>query len=149
MQSARLWKTCLLVAGMCSASMALYHYWLPYQWDWPSDLRRISPAVGWGSLMVNFCFSTLLLWGGVMTLLAAMRWRKRDAMTTATVAGMGVFWLMNAAYQAAIPMPLPPRLHVLGWVLLGFAVIVMALHGVALWAGGKQDPRGDHATPAR
>lgn len=132
MRSAAIWKVCLLAAGGCSAAMAVYHFWMPYQWDWTSKLRATPPAIAWGAWMINFCFSVLLVWGAAMTILAAFRWAKQDGLTRCAVWGMGTFWVLNAAYQALFPMPLPEDFRAVGWFLLGFAVVVACLYAVAL-----------------
>lgn len=132
MSLATIWKASLLTAGICSASMALYHFWLPYQWDWTGKLRSAPPAIAWGAPMINFCFSALLVWGAAMTILAAFRWTRQDALTRCAVWGMGVFWILNAGYQALVPMPLPERFRAIGWFLLGFAVLVALLHALAI-----------------
>jgi len=126
------WKASLLAAGTCSAGMAVYHFWMPYQFDWAGKLAATPPAIAWGAIMINFCFSVLLVWGAVMTVLAAFRWAKRDALTRCAVWGMGIFWVLNAGYQVLFPMPLPENLRAVRWFLLGFAVLVAFLHTVAI-----------------
>lgn len=134
MKPSAIWKTSLLAAGVCSASMAVYHFSMPHQWAWASKLQATPPAIAWGAFMINFCFSVLLVWGAVMTILAAFRWEKQDAVTRCAVWGMGVFWVLNAGYQAVFPMPLPANLRAIGWFLLGFAVFVALLHATAIAA---------------
>jgi membrane-associated phospholipid phosphatase len=112
--------------------MAIYHFWMPYQFHWTDKLQATPPAIAWGAIMINFCFSVLLVWGAAMTVLAAFRWAKRDALTRCAVWGMGTFWVLNAGYQALFPMPLPENLRVVGWFLLGFAVLVAFLYTVAI-----------------
>ena len=89
-------------------------------------------TIAWGTFMLNFCFSVLLLWGAVMTILASFRWAKRDGLTRCSVWGMGLFWVVNASYHVLFPMPLPAPLQVLGWSLFGFAAIVALLYGMAI-----------------
>lgn len=132
MRLAAIWKASLLAAGICTAAMAVYHFWMPYQWDWTSKLRATPPAIAWGAFMINFCFSVFLVWGAAMTILAAFRWTKQDAVTRCAVWGMGVFWVLNAGYQTLFPMPLPEHLRAVGWLLLGFAVLVAFLYTVAI-----------------
>jgi len=124
--------------------MAGYHFWMPYQWDWTGKLRATPPAIAWGASMINFCFSVLLVWSAAMTIVAAVRWTKQDAATRCTVWGMGAFWLLNAAYQALFPMPLPEAVRAVGWFLLAFAVVVAALYAVAIAASlsGTRPARG-------
>lgn len=50
-------------------------------------------------------------------------------MTHCAVWGMGVFWVLNAFYQALFPMPLPEDFRAVGWFLLGFRFRGLALFG--------------------
>jgi hypothetical protein len=134
MNRAAIWKTSLLAAGICSAAMAGYHFWMPLQFRWAEKMRATPPAIAWGAHMINFCFSVLLVWGALMTVLAALRWTRQDAVTRGVAWGMGGFWVLNAAYQALIPMPLPEPMRAVGWFLLGFAVVVSLLYAVAIAA---------------
>lgn len=143
MRDQNIWKGSLLTAGIGSAAMAFYHLWMPVQWGWPEKLRAAPPAIAWGAVMINACFSVLLLIGAVLTICCALRWSKRDALTWFCVAGMGAFWVFNAAYQVVSPMPLPERLRFLGWTLLAFAVAMTLLYGAALTAARSgQGSRG-------
>jgi hypothetical protein len=134
MSPQNVWKASLLTAGISSAAMALYHLWMPAQFGWPEKLRAAPPAIAWGAVMINACFSILLLINAGLTVFCALRWSKRDALTWSCVAGIGGFWAFNAAYQVVSPMPLPERLRLLGWILMAFAVVTTCLYGVALTA---------------
>jgi len=134
MRQASVWKASLLTAGIGSAAMAAYHLWMPEQWGWSEKLRATPPAIAWGAVMINACFSVMLLFGAIVRVCCAWRWSKRDALTWACVAGMGAFWVFNAAYQFVSPMPLPDRLLFIGWILSGFAVAMAVLYGAALIA---------------
>jgi hypothetical protein len=108
--------------------MALYHLWLPYQWDWPDKLQAVSPSISWGMFSINFFFSILLMLGGLLTLFCAWRGREIQLMAILPVLGMGIFWVINAVYQVAIQFPLPENLSFLRWALLAFAVIMALLY---------------------
>ena len=133
----------MLAAGVGSVAMAGYHFWMPHQWDWASKLRATPPTIAWGAFMINFCFSVLLAWGGAMTIVVALRWAKQDAATRCTVWGMGVFWVLNAGYQAILPMPLPEPLRAVGWSLLGFAVVMAFFYAVAIVVAFSANRRPD------
>ncbi len=121
----------LLAAGALSAGMGLYHFFLPAQFGW-ADLLAHDRMLRWALLSINTFFSYLLLAGGVLTLAVAWRPRPRDRSAYDVVVAMTGFWTLNAAYQWLSPMPLPPRLGILHVVLLGFALITLALHAWAL-----------------
>jgi hypothetical protein len=53
--------------------MAIYNYFLPNQYRWTDDIKPGGQNVAWGALMVNACFSTLLLLGGILMLQIAHR----------------------------------------------------------------------------
>ena len=99
------WKSCLLTAGVASGAMALYHFALPYQFGWASDIKPNAPNVAWGALMVNFCFSVLLLLGSFLLTFCSSRWKQRDELAMAVVCSMALFWTLNLLYQLAFPCP--------------------------------------------
>src|SRR5258706_3415265 len=109
----------LLAAGILTASMGLYHFWLPAQFGWGEDLAK-DRMLQWALLSINAFFSYLLLAGGVTTIAIAVRRRLRDPAETWMLTAMTGFWVLNAAYQVFLPMPLPPRLAGLRWALLSF-----------------------------
>ncbi|MBI3661002.1 hypothetical protein HY230_11120, partial [Candidatus Acetothermia bacterium] len=135
MRPEKIWKPSLLIAGISSAAMALYHFWLPYQWNWESELSNRSAALSWGLFSINFFFSILLLEGSIITLIVAFKRTEINTLAYASVLGMGVFWAVNAIYQIIIPLPLPDNLAILRWSLLAFAVLVAVLYLLPLiWA---------------
>ncbi len=121
----------LLAAGILTAGMGLYHFWLPAQFGWSETLSHDRMLL-WALLSINTFFSYLLLGGGVLTVAIAVRPGPRDPVSGWFAATMTGFWLLNATYQLFLPMPLPPRLAVLRWVLLAFALVVLILYARAL-----------------
>jgi len=148
MKRQTVWKAGLLGAGIGSAAMAVYHLWMPVQWGWAEKLRAAPPAIAWGAVMINACFSILLLVGAALTTLCAFRWARRDTLTWCCVGGMATFWVFNAAYQTVSPMPLPDRLRFIGWILSAFAVAMVLLYGAAL-AAGRADREAREGQRAR
>ncbi|MBI1744935.1 tetratricopeptide repeat protein [Candidatus Acetothermia bacterium] len=135
MRSEKIWKPSLLIAGISSAAMALYHFWLPYQWGWESKLSNTPAALSWGLFSINFFFSVLLLGGSIITFIVAFKRTETNTLAYASMLGMGVFWVVNAIYQIIIPFPLPDNLAILRWSLLAFAVLVAFLYLLPLiWA---------------
>jgi len=121
-------KVCLVIAGISSTAMALYHFGLPTFFDWENYARGLPPVIHWALFSLNFFFSFLLLCGGLATIPVALRWDKREFSGYALVLGMGAFWLANALYQTTRPMPLPERLTWLSWLLMAFAYTISFLY---------------------
>jgi len=82
--------------------------------------------------------SFLMLAGGVLTLSALAQLRAGHQPDRGIVAAMATFWLVNAAYQIVIPIPLPTYLGALRFVLFGYAIVVAAAHLVAFCALGTR-----------
>ena len=132
MKTKKLWKTSLLVAGVFSSGMALYHFILPYHLGWKDSIIEVTAMINWAIFSLNHFFSFLLLWGGIITIITAFRWEKVDLLGYGILVGMGLFWIFNASYQIFIPMPLPERLIVLKWGLLTFSVFLVILYILAV-----------------
>ena len=121
----------VLVAGILTSGMGLYHFFLPLQVHWSQPLARV-PMLAWALMMINACFSFLLLAGGIITIDIALRPQERDRTGAWVLAVMAGFWLFNGVYQWLAPMPLPPRLAGLRWAFLGFALVGVSLYALAL-----------------
>jgi hypothetical protein len=121
----------LLVAGLLTAGMALYHFCLPYLWGWGEPLLKM-PMLHWALFMLNASFSYLLLAGGVISVGLALAPRAHDRSGRWMLVAMAGYWLFNAVYQIVAPMPMPPRLALLRWGLFGFAAAVALLYVMAL-----------------
>ncbi len=132
------WKLSLLVAGVASCAMALYHFWLPHIFGWERFMARLPPTVRWGNFIINFCFSFLLLCAGLITMVAAFKGGDERTLSLCVAAGLAAFWTANALYQVIIPMPLPTNLQALRWGLLGFAVLAGGCCWLAVGARLKQ-----------
>ncbi len=132
MTATKIRTTCLLVAGVLSSCMATYHFWLPSIWDWGPSLKELPPSMNWGVSFINICFSFLLLWGGVLTVITGLKRQKPDTLSNLVIAGLGLFWGGNAAYQLLHPMPVPASLTFLRWFLFGFAAFVALLFIISL-----------------
>lgn len=125
----------LLLAGLLTAFMALYHFWLPYLFHWGDALTHV-PMVRWGLLILNASFSYLLLAGGVMTVVIAWRPELKARAGRMVLVAMAGYWVFNGLYQVVLPMPMPSRLAPLRWGFLGFALSV-----ALLYLGGLKDRR--------
>jgi hypothetical protein len=120
----KLRKTCLVIAGIASAAMAAFHFMLPHVFGWARFVNNIPSPIRWGLFSINVFFSTLLLWGGVTTIITALNDRGSTLVSSCIFFGMGGFWIINASYQTIYPFP-----HVImRWVLLGFSISVALLY---------------------
>lgn len=124
MSREKLRKRCLVIAGLASAAMAAFHFVLPHVFGWARFVNDIPPPIRWGLFAINVFFSTLLLWGGVTTIITAFGDRRNTLLSYCIFVGMGLFWIIDASYQVIYPFP-----HVImRWVLLGFSIVVSLLY---------------------
>jgi hypothetical protein len=126
----------LVAAGILTAGMGVYHFFLPAQFGWGDALAH-DRMLHWALFSINTFFSYLLLAGGALTIAIARRPGPRDRAGGWLLYAMLGFWLLNAAYQLLSPMPLPARLAILRWVLVGFAVLVVVLYATGLTASRR------------
>jgi H+/Cl- antiporter ClcA len=80
----------LWLAAVGGTAMGGYHYFLPIQFRWLDDIRPAHGMVAWSLLMINTCFSTLLILGSLMVAFAAKSGTK-DPMARVIVACMAIF----------------------------------------------------------
>jgi len=120
-------KALLLTAGVASAAMAAFHFFLPTVFQWSGYMATVPTSIRWGLEAINTFFSTLLLLGSIATIRVALSSR-RD---TTIIWGMALFWLVNIAYQLLWPFPQ----RAVSWATLGFAALMVASYTLALWLG--------------
>jgi hypothetical protein len=120
----KLRKTLLVIAGSSSSAMAAFHFVLPHVFGWERFVNNIPSPIRWALFSINVFFSTLLLWGGVTTIIAALNERGSTLLSYCIFFGMGVFWIIDASYQIIYPFPQ----EIMRWVLLGFSISVALLY---------------------
>ena len=113
----------LWLAAIGGIGIGGYHFFLPIQFRWLDDIHPAHGMVAWGLLMVNACFSTLLILGSLMLAFAA-RSDAKDPMARVVVAGMAIFWAMNTIYQFVAPMPVPKAMVLVSHSLQFFAFVM-------------------------
>jgi len=124
MSPEKLRKTCLVIAGLASSAMAAFHFMLPHVFGWARFVNDVPAPIRWGLFSTNVFFSSLLLRGGVPTIITALNEIGNAILSYCVFPGMGVFWIINASYQVIYPFP-----HVMmRWVLLGFSISVALLY---------------------
>jgi hypothetical protein len=118
-------KALLLTAGLASAGMASFHFFLPNVFQWSRFMTNVPASILWGMYAINAFFSVLLLLGSVATIRVALS-PTRDKVV---LWGMALFWGFNAVYQVIWPFPL----RTVWLATLAFAVWMVASYTVALW----------------
>jgi hypothetical protein len=114
----------LLISGVLSAAMALFHFFLPRVFTWEADLGHTPAELRWALLSLNCFFSLLLLCAGVAAI--ASWWR--PALGVSSSLTLAAFWCVNVAYQWLVPPPWP---RAIALSLLAFAFLAAVL---SLWA---------------
>jgi hypothetical protein len=116
----------LLVSGVGTAALGLFHFFLPRIYGWEADMRRVPAELGWALLALNCFFSALLLLAGLTAVAAWWRTELRVASSLT----LATFWCINVAYQLMIPPPWPHTIA-LGFLALAALVAALSLWGTA------------------
>ncbi|MGB0838421.1 MAG: hypothetical protein ACPGRE_10000 [Flavobacteriaceae bacterium] len=106
-------------------AMALYHFYLPYQFQWFNFLDQTSPTINWALIALNNYFSFNLLVLG----LAVLFYKKSKL----PVLLLTIFWTFSFIYQIYSPMPIPKHLNFLVWLLPSLALGNAFLALVYIW----------------
>nr|WP_298994894.1 hypothetical protein [uncultured Allomuricauda sp.] len=111
-------------------SMALYHFFIPYQFNWSQYLSEDIQTINWSLFATNNYFSFTLL------LLSALMFYYFNSSNVKNIKPLIVagffFWLFSCLYQLIDPMPLPASLQWLRYLLLGIAVFNTSLFLISL-----------------
>jgi hypothetical protein len=126
----RIARGMLLLGGGMSVAMALYHFFLPFQFHWARFVEDIPAVIRWSLFSLNFFFSTLLLVVGLLVLAAAWHLPRNQPLALLIAGGAAAFWLANFSYLMIFPFPVPPSLHAVKLVLESFAAASFLLHGI-------------------
>ena len=137
MYSEKLRRVCLLTAGIASSAMATFHFFLPHVFGWARFVAKIPSPIRWGLFSLNVFFSSLLLWGGITTIIATFRGKESHLLSYCIFIGMGCFWIINASYQILFPFPAA----VWRWILLAFAIAVAFLYLFAIYLSPHKSVR--------
>ena len=120
-------KALLLTAGVASAAMAAFHFFLPTVFQWSRYMTSVPTSIRWAMDAINVFFSTLLLLGSVGTIRVALSSRG----STMIIWGMTLFWMVNTAYQLLWPFPQ----RTVWWGTFAFAALMVVSYSLALWFG--------------
>jgi hypothetical protein len=120
-------RAAVAVAGVASAGMGMFHFFLPHLFGWGRFTQPLPSEIRWALSAINAFLSLFLLAGG----LASVRdVRLPGAGSAGILWTMLAFWAFNVAYQIVWPFPTPG----VRWLLLAFAVGVALLYATGLVA---------------
>lgn len=130
-------KKLLQFGAIQTMLMAIYHFFLPYQFQWKSYLSEDIPTINWALFALNdyFSFLLLLLSGTVLYYLRIKQGEKQTIQILAYL--LLLFWAFSGIYQAIRPMPVPQNLAFLSLLLPGIALFNSLVFGFFLWINRK------------
>lgn len=117
-------------AGLLTISCGVLHLFLPYVFPWQEQLEQTCSYMTWAMFADNFFFSILLIWAGLLSLVAFSALKLNKTGLLWVTGGMSLFWLIGCVYEIIFPFPFP----VVEWVLPIFAFLTACLYGVALFS---------------
>ena len=123
-------RNMLLLGGGMSVAMALYHFFLPFQFHWAKFVEEIPAVIRWSLFALNFFFSDLLLVMGLLVLATGWTHPRDQPLALLIVGGAASFWLVNFAYLMIFPFPMPPSMYGVKLGLQSFAAASFLLHGI-------------------
>ena len=112
--------------------IAVYHFFIPFQFNWGEFLTEGAPTFNWSLYALNnyFSFNLLIV---ALFLLYHIFYKKEYLQTIKVLSIIAMlFWCFSAIYQIIEPMPLPVSLGWLGFILPGLALINIAIFIVPL-----------------
>lgn len=112
--------------------MAVYHFFIPTQFDWNLYLEDHSPTINWSLLSLNNYFSYNLFVISLFLLYFLFKRQKNDSAIKILSLIILLFWLFSSIYQIVEPMPLPAHLQWLSYLLFGIAIFNSSLFVIPL-----------------
>ena len=103
--------------------MGLYHFYIPFQYNWSNYLEQKSTTINWSLFSLNNYFSFNLL--VVALFLGYYLYRKKQEKEVIKILTSIIllFWIFSTVYQLIEPIPLPEHLKCIGYLLLGVAFL--------------------------
>lgn len=125
-------KLLLKLGAIQTFLMAVYHFFIPHQFNWGKYMADESPTINWSLISLNnyFSFNLLVLSLVFMFFLS----KKKDNIQTIVALSIIIllFWIFSTVYQIIDPMPLPERLNWLGFLLVGVAFLNVIIFAIPL-----------------
>ena len=103
--------------------MGLYHFYIPFQFNWGNYLEQTSPVINWSLYSLNNYFSFNLLILALFLGRYLISNKENIELIKVLTALLFMFWLFSALYQLIEPMPLPDNLKWIGFILIGVAFL--------------------------
>ncbi len=103
--------------------MGLYHFYIPFQFNWANYLEQSSPTINWSLYSLNNYFSFNLLILALFLGRYLLKKKENFEIITVLASLIFMFWLFSTLYQLIEPMPLPEHLNWIGFILVGVAFI--------------------------
>ena len=103
--------------------MGLYHFYIPFQFNWGNYLEQISPVINWSLYSINNYLSFNLLILALFLGRYLLRKKENTEIITVLASLIFMFWLFSTLYQLIEPMPLPEHLQWIGFILIGVAFL--------------------------
>ncbi|OUR97729.1 hypothetical protein A9Q86_16080 [Flavobacteriales bacterium 33_180_T64] len=122
----------LKIAAIQTLLMAIYHFFIPFQFQWSNFLTNDAPTINWSLYALNnyFSFNLLIV---ALFLVYHLLYKKQQLQTIKVLSIIAtLFWCFSAVYQIIEPMPLPVSLSWLGYALPGLALINIGIFSVPL-----------------
>lgn len=122
----------LKIGAIQTVLMAVYHFFIPFQYNWAAFLSEGTPTINWSLYALNNYFSFNLL--VVAVFLLYHLFYKNDYKHTIKILSIITisFWCFSAIYQVVEPMPLPKNLNWLAYLLPGLALINIGIFSLPL-----------------
>jgi cellobiose-specific phosphotransferase system component IIC len=103
--------------------MGLYHFYIPFQYNWSNYLEQKSPTINWSLFSLNNYFSFNLLVVAIFLGYYLLRKQDKKEVIKILTSIILLFWIFSTAYQLIEPMPLPEHLKWIGSILLVVAFL--------------------------
>ena len=103
--------------------MGLYHFYIPFQFNWGNYLEQTSPVINWSLYSLNNYFSFNLIILALFLGRYLISNKENIELIKVLTALLFMFWLFSTLYQLIEPMPLPEHLKWIGSILIGVAFL--------------------------
>ncbi len=119
--------------------MGLYHFYIPFQFNWGNYLEQKSATINWSLYSLNNYFSFNLLILALFLGFYLVKKKEQTEVIKALTSLIFLFWVFSSIYQLIEPMPLPEHLKWIGYILIGVALINGLIFLIPLMSLIKKD----------
>lgn len=120
-----------IIASVLTVLMGFSHFFVPAFLPWQEFTAELYPPISWALYAMNFFFSFLLTWGGILTFVSYGHTDLRKWI----VGGMALFWITGGFYQLLIPFPIAEA----RWFLPIIAFTISIMYLVVLFLKEKEE----------